>query len=338
MNIRSVLVVPLTAQDGATGLLQLLASTPGKLAPPEALPVITNCLASSTHLKVAGRPTAIETIMPAQSAVAESIEFGDSRRFDGAQVSSLLREEKAWTVASLLKRAAVLQKHWKIAAISAVAVGLAGLGILYFRGSAHSAPLSAKVRQQTTSTAVTTSDVVSSAKAMQVPASVAKSRPDKKKGSSLDAGAPAPSVLDRAPTPIQVAPSSQSAALIRTQIAPDPDSVHLASADFQDVNPALGAQAMPKLAVRLSTGLQEGKLLFRVNPVYPLSATGRTGTVRLRARIGEDGRVVKLTLLESSEPSFTVAAKQAVEQWRYQPSTLNGVPTPIDREIEVRFK
>src|SRR5205085_6792896 len=40
MNIRSVLVVPLTAQEGATGLLQLLASTPSKLAPPEALPII----------------------------------------------------------------------------------------------------------------------------------------------------------------------------------------------------------------------------------------------------------------------------------------------------------
>lgn len=94
----------------------------------------------------------------------------------------------------------------------------------------------------------------------------------------------------------------------------------------------------PKL-IRVGGNVQEGKLLNNVMPTYPAAAKqGRIeGTVRLEAIIGEDGRVQNLQVA-SGHPLLAEAAVQAVRQWRYKPTYLNGQPVQVSTIIEVNFK
>jgi len=90
--------------------------------------------------------------------------------------------------------------------------------------------------------------------------------------------------------------------------------------------------------IRQGGNVQAAKLINRVTPNYPPLArqTRISGTVRLHAIIGKDGTVQSLTL-ESGHPLLVQAALDAVKQWRYQPTLLNGVPVEVDTTIDVIF-
>jgi periplasmic protein TonB len=102
-----------------------------------------------------------------------------------------------------------------------------------------------------------------------------------------------------------------------------------------------GAPPPPKPTVsrvRVGGAVQAAKLVNRVQPIYPPLArqTRISGTVRLHAIIGKDGTVQQLTV-ESGHPLLVQAALDAVRQWRYQPTLLNGEPVDVDTEIDVIF-
>jgi protein TonB len=90
--------------------------------------------------------------------------------------------------------------------------------------------------------------------------------------------------------------------------------------------------------IRVSEGVQSAKLLFGPKPAYPqLAKAARVqGTVMIQALIATDGRVRSLQVI--SGPALLVAgALDAVRQWRYQPTLLNGQPVEVATEIAVRF-
>jgi protein TonB len=80
------------------------------------------------------------------------------------------------------------------------------------------------------------------------------------------------------------------------------------------------------------------KLIHQVTPPYPPLArqTGISGTVVLQAIIGRDGCIRDLQVL-SGHPLLIPAAVDAVRQWLYQPTTLNGSPVEVLTTVEVRF-
>jgi len=96
----------------------------------------------------------------------------------------------------------------------------------------------------------------------------------------------------------------------------------------------------PKPPARLFVGgdVQSALLLHEVAPKYPrlASAAHITGTVRLKAIIGCDGRVKDLALI-SGPPLLAQAAEEAVSQWVYKPTLLNGVPYEVATDISVTF-
>jgi protein TonB len=61
------------------------------------------------------------------------------------------------------------------------------------------------------------------------------------------------------------------------------------------------------------------------------------GTVVLVAVIGVDGRVKSLRVA-SGHPLLVQAALEAVRQWVYRPTLLNGDPVEVESPIEVHFK
>jgi TonB family protein len=105
---------------------------------------------------------------------------------------------------------------------------------------------------------------------------------------------------------------------------------------------AAEAEAKSKaMRIRIGGNVQAAKIINpRVLPVYPESAkaAGAQGTVLLHAVVSKDGRPLSLQVLNSQvNPDLARAAVEAVSQWRYQPTLLNGEPVEIDTTIQVNF-
>jgi periplasmic protein TonB len=91
--------------------------------------------------------------------------------------------------------------------------------------------------------------------------------------------------------------------------------------------------------VKISEGVIEAQLSWRVEPRYPpLAMQTRTqGTVRLHAIISGEGRIVSLEVI-SGHPLLVQAALDAVRQWRYRPTMLDGEPVEVETTITVVFQ
>jgi protein TonB len=91
--------------------------------------------------------------------------------------------------------------------------------------------------------------------------------------------------------------------------------------------------------VKISEGVLQARLLSRVEPPYPTLAklTKTEGTVRLHAIISRDGRITSLDVI-SGPPLLVQAALDAVRQWRYRPTLLNGEPVEVETSITVIFR
>jgi protein TonB len=97
--------------------------------------------------------------------------------------------------------------------------------------------------------------------------------------------------------------------------------------------------SIPQFSTPVSQGVVEGVLQRKVQPVYPTDALPfrLSGPVVLDATIGKDGRIQNLKIV-SGHPILARAAVGAVREWRYTPSTLNGTPVVVQKEITVSFK
>lgn len=84
--------------------------------------------------------------------------------------------------------------------------------------------------------------------------------------------------------------------------------------------------------------MQAARIVRRVLPIYPpLARTARiSGVVRLQAIIATDGTIAELNVV-SGHPLLIKAAVDAVKQWVYKPTVLNGKPVPVDTQIDVNF-
>jgi protein TonB len=73
--------------------------------------------------------------------------------------------------------------------------------------------------------------------------------------------------------------------------------------------------------------------------VYPpLALAARVeGPVLLEAIIDTEGRVQAVRVLRSP-PMLDAAAVEAVRQWRYTPTLLNGTPVPVIMTVNVMFQ
>ena len=100
--------------------------------------------------------------------------------------------------------------------------------------------------------------------------------------------------------------------------------------------PARGER--PPVTLRVGGNVQAAKLARKVTARYPAEAKEKRvqGTVRMTALLGLDGKVLDLQLV--SGPSELVnASLQAVRQWEYKPTLLNGKPAYIVTVIDVNY-
>jgi len=97
----------------------------------------------------------------------------------------------------------------------------------------------------------------------------------------------------------------------------------------------------PKAApsrIKVGGQVQQANLLHQVIPVYPAIAKTAhvSGTVRLHAVISKDGTIQELQYV--SGPALLMkSAMDAVHEWKYRPTMLNGEPVEVDTTIDVVF-
>lgn len=90
--------------------------------------------------------------------------------------------------------------------------------------------------------------------------------------------------------------------------------------------------------VRIGGNIQDSKLIKKVTPIYPFVAksAGVQGTVRFEAIISKTG-AIRDVQVKGGPPALIEAATNAVKQWMYRPTLLNGEPIEVVTQIEVTF-
>ena len=95
----------------------------------------------------------------------------------------------------------------------------------------------------------------------------------------------------------------------------------------------------PKKPVQVGGDVKQPKLIYGPDPVYPFLAIQSriSGVVVIDAIIDEHGNVTGMRAI-SGQPLLIPAALEAVSKRKYEPTILDGEPTPIDLRVEVSFK
>jgi len=98
------------------------------------------------------------------------------------------------------------------------------------------------------------------------------------------------------------------------------------------------ASAAPPATIRVGGSVQQTKLVSQPHPTYPIEAKQARiqGVVQLSATIAKDGTVRNLEVIQG-HPLLVQAAMDAVRQWVYQPTLLNGQPVEVITQIDVNF-
>src|ERR1035437_3348294 len=107
--------------------------------------------------------------------------------------------------------------------------------------------------------------------------------------------------------------------------------------------PRGGAPALPPppdgtKRIKIGGNIQQRKLVSQPKPVYPpLAKQARIqGVVQLSALIGKEGNVINLAVI-SGHPLLVPSALEAVQQWVYQTTLLNGEPVEVLTQIDVNY-
>jgi protein TonB len=100
----------------------------------------------------------------------------------------------------------------------------------------------------------------------------------------------------------------------------------------------VNTQVVDPKNVKQGGNIQQAVLVSRKEPEYPKIAkqTGAKGVVTLNATIGKDGHI-KAVKVVSGHPMLQNAAIEAVKQWVYKPTLLNGTPVETDTQIMLNF-
>jgi protein TonB len=89
--------------------------------------------------------------------------------------------------------------------------------------------------------------------------------------------------------------------------------------------------ALPQ-RIRIEGSLQESKLIQKIAPAHRSGA----GVVRLLVVVGKDGSVIQVDPLDGPQP-LIYPAIDAVKQWKYRPTLLNGHPVEVLTNVAVDF-
>jgi TonB family protein len=103
------------------------------------------------------------------------------------------------------------------------------------------------------------------------------------------------------------------------------------------VGPSQPQAAKP---IRVGGNIKVPTKTLDVRPIYPktMREAGREGVVPIEAIIGPEGSVTSVRVVSADvHPDFAIAAADAVRQWKFTPTLLNGTPVEVVMTVKVEF-
>lgn len=90
--------------------------------------------------------------------------------------------------------------------------------------------------------------------------------------------------------------------------------------------------------IKVGGNILQPRLIKRADPVYPALAKDArvSGTVIIQVTVDEEGLVKDIETVQWN-PFLNEAAEEAVKQWVYTPTLLNGEPVPVIAMVTVSF-
>jgi TonB family protein len=161
-------------------------------------------------------------------------------------------------------------------------------------------------------------------------------------GNSLSSAAVADVALSNQNKSLEAGADANVPAALPEAESASPEAPPISSqpADSSVLNGVLGASvSVPALSVPVSQGVSGGRLLHEVKPIYPAQAQHMRieGAVVVETVVREDGTVGDVKVVQGP-PELAQAVVDAVKNWRYQPTLLDGRPTRIERKITINFR
>jgi protein TonB len=103
--------------------------------------------------------------------------------------------------------------------------------------------------------------------------------------------------------------------------------------------PAAPVAEGPKEPLRVGGNVKQPRLIYGPAPEYPVLAKQShiSGIVVIEAIIDENGNVTEMSAV-SGHPLLIAAALKAVSQHKYEPTYLDGEPTPIRLVVKITFR
>lgn len=107
-----------------------------------------------------------------------------------------------------------------------------------------------------------------------------------------------------------------------------------ATLSLTPVNPRVPAPPAP-----VESKLQPLRLVSTVKPIYPPIARrmGIHGEVVIHALVDETGKVKDMRVI-SGPTALHQAARESLQQWKYEPAVLNGKPVATHTAVNIRFQ
>ena len=91
--------------------------------------------------------------------------------------------------------------------------------------------------------------------------------------------------------------------------------------------------------MRVGGAIRQPTKTRHVNPIYPASAqsAGIEAVVILACRIGVDGKLADVRTLREGHPDLAAAATDAVWQWEFTPTLLDGLAVEVTMTVTIQF-
>jgi len=325
LRIRSIATVPVRSNNATVGLLEVFSTEPRAFTD-EHVAFLSSLAGlaemACAHIDFRALPDAIPTFAQSPPDEVES------------PITSAFWSATPWWQ----------QPKWRYAAAAGVVV-IAFLSLASWRVLRKPAPDSTAPVANAKPIPVAADAISSTTIAEQlhkpdpgrVPAeNVNSTKPPLVQASKKEVDEPLVRRFDTAPTAKETAPPQ----LTDSVPAAEPPQIQVRNDASDAISGfASGSTAMPTLGVPVSQGVTPLVLERRVPPTYPAQAVSQRleGAVVLQAFVDVNGRVDQVTLL-SGPPLLGRAAIDAVKQWRYRPSLLNGKPVRAETRITINFQ
>jgi TonB family protein len=128
--------------------------------------------------------------------------------------------------------------------------------------------------------------------------------------------------------------------IVMLQVGEVQETISVRASRIAGARPQASTASAAPAPVRVGGNIRPPRKMRHVSPVYPASMreAGLEGLVPMEAIIATDGKVQSVRVLTAEiHPDLAQAAVDAVKQWQFEPTLLNGAAVEVVMNVSVSF-